>query len=361
MLVKESTLRRIIREEARLSLREENGNLGGITLAWPQSVEITSSFAKAFAQAAGTGGRALEFVRALKSIYAYGMKSEYASFVIAPPATVTGAPGRGAQMYGKLVCLMASMANKQAYTDYASAQTALTGKSSNNKDVVGPMILKALGGSAGESEVLGMINQIKYLASIVPPDGVPAQAAPAVDPGTGTVFSNAAGNANVAVNVKKGSLSWNFTAAQASGWLPTLMPIIKGQKVLQSGSKGADVKIVQEMIRIIQSQNGQGAASAMPGSALIPDGDYGNNTVKAVIALQKATGLAVDGKIGQQVLFQLFGRSSTITGATGDKGNYFNGAVSADGTTPAGGAGLNPNALIATRPTQSEGRIRRRY
>lgn len=351
MLIKESTLRRIIREEAVRALHEETGGAsGGIAAAWPRSVEVTSSFGRALAQAVGTKGKVLEFLRALKSIHAYGKKSKYAAFAAAPPATITGAPGKGAQMYGKLVCLMASMANQQKYTDYASAQAVLTGNSSNNTDVVGPMILKALGGSGGESEVLGMINQIKYLASNVPPDGLPAQAAPPADPGAGTVFTNALSRTSAPVNVTKGKLTWNFTAEQVSGWLPTLMPIVNGQKVLQKGSKGADVKSVQEIIRIIQSQNGQGTASAMPGSALKPDGDYGNNTVNAVFAFQKATGTKQDGVVGQQTLFQLLGRSSTVTGAAGDKGNYFSGMVSDAGTTPAGAAGINPNSLIAKNP-----------
>ena len=57
----------------------------------------------------------------------------------------------------------------------------------------------------------------------------------------------------------------------------------------------------------------------------------------------------------------MLGRDSTMTGYTGDKGNYFSGLTSADGTTGPNRAGpTNPNSLTGTKSTQSEGR-RRRY
>jgi len=350
MLIKESTLRRIIREEARRALREEAGDLGGITVAWPRSVEVTSSFARAFAQAAGTGGRALEFVQALKSIHAYGMKSEYARFAVAPPATVTGAPGGGAQMYGKLLCLMASMANKQAYTDYASAQTVLTGKSSNNTDVVGPMILKALGGSAGESEVLGMINQIKYLASNVPPDGVPEQAARAVDPGEST-YLNQITNSNNPLHVVVGSLDYTLQPSIATMIAKNLNNVAAGKTVLRNGSVSAGVADIQRLLNAVADQTGFF-------EKIVVDGKYGGGTIAAVRAFQTGANITVDGTVGQQTLAQMLGLDSTVTGAAGPKGQTGSGRP---GARQAGvGTANNPAQFIAQQPTQSLPESRRR-
>ena len=351
MLIKESTLRRIIREEARRALREDAGDLGGIAVAWPRSVEVTSSFGRAFAQAVGTKGRVLEFLQALKSIHAYGMKSKYAAFAVAPPATVTGAPGKGAQMYGKLVCLMASMANQQAYTDYASAQAVLTGNSSNNVDVVGPMILKALGGSAGESEVLGMINQIKYLASNVPPNGLPAQASAAVDPGASTYLNQITNAPSAPLNVVVGSLNYTLQPNIATMIATNLNNVAAGKTVLRKGSASAGVADIQRLLNAVADQTGFF-------EKVVVDGKYGSGSEAAVRAFQTGAGITVDGAVGQQTLAKMLGLDSTMTGAAGPKGQTGSGRP---GARQAGvGTANNPAQFIAQSPTQGLPESRRR-
>ena len=374
MLIKESTLRRIIREEAHRSLREAMtapsdtpADVGNTQSQWQGMSQSFLNFVTSIAASAsrlGDGVGASRLSAAAKSLTTHGSKSKFAKFAVNQPANVTSTPSGIEQNLGRLACVLASLTKDpvqdRPVTDWGSATLDLLDKTSQ-QDILSPILIKALGGDATKST--NMLSFINTFGATLVPGGVPAQAAPAVDPYAGTIFSIRATGRPTQVNVTKGRLTWRFTEQQVNSWLPTLMPIIRGQKVLQKGSKGADVKIVQEMIRIIQSQNGQGAASAMPGSALIPDGDYGNNTYNAVYAFQTATGLyGKDGKVGQQTLLQLFGRDSTMTGYTGIKGDYFSGLTSADGTTGPNRAGpTSPDRLIATTPTQNEGRIRRRY
>ncbi|NMG09204.1 peptidoglycan-binding protein [Brasilonema sp. UFV-L1] len=68
---------------------------------------------------------------------------------------------------------------------------------------------------------------------------------------------------------------------------PVDMPILK------KGSKGGLVKKVQERLAIGDYYNGT------------LDGDFGNNTEKAIKDLQKRTGLPVDGIIGDRTWFEL--------------------------------------------------------
>ena len=372
MLIKESTLRRIIREEARRSLNEmetvvDNANtVTGTAEQWKGIAGPFLDFVTSIAASAGKKGGGMGASRlsaAAKSLTQYGSKSKFAKFAVNQSAKVTSVPPGIDPGLGPLACVLASLTKDpvqgRPVTDWGSATLDLLDKTSQ-QDILSPILIKALGGDATKSS--SMLSDINKLGATLVPGGVPAQAAPAADPYAGTIFSIAAAGRPTQVNVTKGRLTWRFTEQQVNSWLPTLMPIIRGQKVLQKGSKGADVKIVQEMIRIIQSQNEQGAASAMPGSALIPDGDYGNNTYNAVYTFQTATGLyGKDGKVGQQTLLQMLGRDSTMTGYTGDKGNNFSGLTSADGTTGPNRAGpTSPDRLIATKSTQSEER-RRRY
>jgi len=355
MLIKESTLRRIIREEARRSLREaENAPLrtaGGPEDRWDGLVSSTTNFATKFATAAKGKGGAPALSSALKDLQMKGMTSKYAAMANAAPGTITGAPANNGAI-GKLVCLLAGIVEMRAYTDYNSAQVVLTGIS-GGQDIVGPMILDALDGNGNAAA--SMIDNIKTLGSAMPPGYTkPAQAPMAVDPGAGTFLSSEL-SGNVPSNVKIGRLSYTLPANTIAQITPSLLPVAKGQKILAKGSKGADVATLQQLLNLIAQQN----PSVL--TQIESDSDFGNATLAAVTAYQKAAGIVVDGKVGQQTLAQIIGRKSSMTGRDGDKGNYFSGLQAATGTTPAGVAGVNPNRIIATKSTQNEGRIRRRY
>lgn len=358
MLIKESTLRRIIREEAYRSLREETAppaiTPGGPQDQWKGLSLRISNFAAAFStEVPGGGGPKL--LAAVKDLIAKGNQSAYAKFVN-KPATVTDAPPTANGELGRLACVLAALADGKSYTSFLNAQTILMGKTTMQDTLSAPLI-KALGGDANKAT--GMMSNIQELGTKARPDYVkPAQAPMAADPGAGTFLSSELGG-NVPANVKIGSLSYTLQANTISQITPSLLPVAKGQKILAKGSKGADVAALQQLLNLIAQQN----PSLL--TQIKSDSDFGNATIAAVIAYQKAAGIAADGKVGQQTLAQILGRKATMTGQAGDKGNYFSGAQTAAGTTPAGGAGVNPSRIIAQKPTQtlappiSEGRRRR--
>jgi hypothetical protein len=298
MLIKESTLRRIIREEARLSLREaENAPLrtaGGPEDRWDGLVSSTTNFATKFATAAKGKGGSSALSSALKDLQVKGMTSKYAAMASAAPGTITGAPANNGAI-GKLVCLLAGIVEMRAYTDYNSAQVVLTGIS-GGQDIVGPMILAALDGNGNAAA--SMIDNIKTLGSAMPPGYTkPAQAAQ-----------------------RSVSVSTNLRA------------VANGTEVLKRGSKNVEaVKDLQTLINAI-----------MPG-AVVVDGVYGDKTVSAIVGYQKAHGIQVDGQCGRETLSSMFGQKASISGGA-----------------PAGGAYLGPDAIIGNKPTQSLPESRRR-
>ena len=75
---------------------------------------------------------------------------------------------------------------------------------------------------------------------------------------------------------------------------------------LKNGSKGSDVKKLQEAL--INAGYSVGKAGA--------DGIYGSATASAVKAYQKANGLSVDGIAGNQTLGKLYGSSTATDGST---------------------------------------------
>lgn len=75
---------------------------------------------------------------------------------------------------------------------------------------------------------------------------------------------------------------------------------------LKNGSKGSDVKKLQEAL--INAGYSVGKAGA--------DGIYGSATASAVKAYQKANGLSVDGIAGNQTLGKLYGGSTATDGST---------------------------------------------
>ena len=70
---------------------------------------------------------------------------------------------------------------------------------------------------------------------------------------------------------------------------------------LKKGSSGSDVKAVQRRLKNLGYYNGE------------IDGDYGDATVAAVRAFQKANGLAVDGKVGSKTLAKLNSSTAVAT------------------------------------------------
>lgn len=77
---------------------------------------------------------------------------------------------------------------------------------------------------------------------------------------------------------------------------------------LKNGSKGSDVKKLQQAL--IDAGYSVGKAGA--------DGIYGSATASAVKAYQKANGLSVDGIAGNQTLGKLYGSSAATDGSTGN-------------------------------------------
>ncbi len=352
MLIKESTLRRIIREEARRSLREETAPPaivpGGPQDQWKGvSLRISSLAATFSTEVPGGGGPKL--LAAVKDLIAKGNQSAYAKFVN-KPATVTNAPPTANGELGRLACVLAALADGKSYTDFLSAQTILMGKTTT-QDILSAPLIKALGGDANTAT--GRMSDIQTLGTKARPDYVkPAQAPMAADPGAGTFLSSELAG-NVPSNVKIGRLSYTLPANTIAQITPSLLPVAKGQKILAKGSKGADVAALQQLLNLIAQQNPNVLTQ------IKSDSDFGDATVAAVTAYQKAAGVVADGKVGQQTLAQIIGRNASMTGQAGDKGNTFRGLQTAAGTTPAGVAGVNPNRIIATKPTQSEGRRRR--
>ena len=296
MLIKESTLRRIIREEARRALREEVYTEAGRESA----VSNITNFANAFASQPNVNSTNMKkFNDALASLKKYGSGSKVAKFAVAPPPSVSNYRGPSdTQPIGQLLCLMASMANEQAYVDYGSAQGIMTTKSSPNVDVAGPMISAALGGITPYNRpVAQLLSDFKLVGSTPPPGGVPAQAAQ-----------------------RSGSVSTNLKA------------VANGTEILKRGSKNVEaVKDLQTLINAI-----------MPG-AVVVDGIYGDKTVSAIVGYQKAHGIQVDGQCGRETLNSMFGQKASISGKSS-----------------AGGAYLEPAAIIGNNPTQRLPESRRR-
>jgi len=295
MLIKESTLRRIIREEARRSLREETAPPatvpGGLADQWKGLSQRISGIAASFSTAI-PGGGGPKLLAAVKDLIAKGNQSKYAALAVAVPSAVTNAPPTANGEIGRLVCLMASLADNKKYTDYASAQTILTGKSSPTQDLVGPIVIKALGGNANTAT--SIMDDIKTLGS----NPAPGYTAPAQNP-----------QVNISDNLKA---------------------VAGGKQVLRQGSKGAAVTDLQNLLNMIS-----------PGSVTV-DGDYGNETIEAVKAYQTAKKIKVDGIVGRETLSSMFGQRASMTGAA-----------------PAGSAYLGSADIIGTTPTQNESRRRR--
>jgi len=360
MLIKESTLRRIIREEARRSLREAltapsdtPADVTNTAQQWKDAYAepflnfVTSIAASATQIGGGMGVGRLS--AAAKSLTVYGSKSKYAKFAVNKTAKVTNTPPGIDPDLGPLACVLASLAEEKQITDWNGATQILLDKTSQ-QDILSRILIKALGGVPNRSTQ--MLDNINKLGATLVPGGGPAQAPMAVDPGAGTFLSSEL-SGNVPSNVKIGRLSYTLPANTIAQITPSLLPVAKGQKILAKGSKGADVATLQQLLNLIAQQN----PSVL--TQIESDSDFGNATLAAVIAYQKAAGIVVDGKVGQQTLAQIIGRKSSMTGQAGDKGNYFSGLQAATGTTPAGVAGVNSNRIIATKPTQNEGRRRR--
>lgn len=288
MLIKESTLRRIIREEAGHALREAESaplrTAGGPEDRWAGLVSSTTDFATKFATAAKGKGGASALSSALKDLQVKGMTSKYAAMANAVPATITGAPANNGAI-GKLVCLLAGIVEMRKYTDYNSAQVVLTGIS-GGQDIVGPMILAALGGNGNAAA--NMIDNIKTLGSATPP----GYTAPAQKP-----------QINVSENLKA---------------------VANGTQILKIGSKGAAVKDLQTLINYI-----------MPG-AVVVDGIYGNKTVSAIAEYQKAHGIQVDGQCGRETLNSMFGLKASISGGA-QAGEAYLGSAAIIGDKPTQG------------------------
>lgn len=93
-------------------------------------------------------------------------------------------------------------------------------------------------------------------------------------------------------------------------------------KRLKKGSRGEAVKKLQTALQEQGYYNGK------------IDGVYGNGTVKAVKAFQKANGLKVDGIAGPQTQEKLYGASSGVLAATDTKDQGIGEAAFYDATDP---------------------------
>ncbi len=123
-----------------------------------------------------------------------------------------------------------------------------------------------------------------------------------------------------------------------------LADVLLGKKILQMGSKGEDVKALQMALKAAmtilrggettQTQGGTTTttintfmkrgmsveAAKKFSSGTFVDGDFGPATFEAVKAFQRLAGLTVDGRAGQETVYGLWGRVSSITGKDGRKG-----------------------------------------
>lgn len=129
-----------------------------------------------------------------------------------------------------------------------------------------------------------------------------------------------------------------------------LEPVVLGQKILMSGSKGPAVRAWQALLNIFNKAVGR--------KEIKIDGAFGPDTVESTEAFQIEAGITPpDSKVGQQTLYKFFGRQSTRTGAKGDttqKGGFIAGAETSGGGLPtgAGAMTMNPAYLAGQKITQ---------
>ena len=319
MLIKESTLRRIIREEARRSLHEVVADTGRLSTYSP-----LIRFAKSFAELAPLGG-ASKLPSAIDNLVEKGGASTYAPTASATKGNITSVPssinstqvytsGTRAQAVGQLAALLADLVIKAGYTtnislgvkDWNAATQVLIGKVTTQDTLSGPL-LQALGGEANAGK---MIKQLRDIAAAT----ATSDAATAADTEHRTAQLGAGGTID-----------------------PSLRAVIDGREVLKPGSRNvAAVIAIQQMINTIQGVD-----------TLVPDGVYGNKTVNAVAAYQKGQKLTnpeiqVDGQVGRQTLNAMWGIASKMTGAA-----------------PAGSARTGSTGVIGQAPTSESFRRHR--
>ncbi len=129
-----------------------------------------------------------------------------------------------------------------------------------------------------------------------------------------------------------------------------LEPIVLGKKILVPGSRGADVRAWQILLNVY--------ARASSKKEIKVDGVYGEDTKALTEEFQIAAGFTPpDLKVGQQTMYKFFGRQSSRTGAKGgitDKGGMISGATTSGGGMPVGlGAStMNPAYYAGQKVTQ---------
>ena len=129
-----------------------------------------------------------------------------------------------------------------------------------------------------------------------------------------------------------------------------LEPVLMGQKILAAGSKGPMVRAWQILLNVFNRANARNEIKV--------DGDFGKDTIDATEAFQIEAGVRpVDMKVGQQTMYKFFGRQSTRTGVKGDtsdKGGFIAGAETSGGGMPVGlGASqMNPAYYAGQKITQ---------
>jgi len=145
------------------------------------------------------------------------------------------------------------------------------------------------------------LNFPEYNPATAPPTDVPAQTA--TDVPVVSVFTSAPTD-NGVINLPTGAINnWttiapintplaNATAGSVTA-PPTATPSPTPQGSLKLGSKGTEVRQVQQKLKDL---------GFLKGSV---DGDFGEATEKAVKAFQKQYGLTVDGKVGTETLSKL--------------------------------------------------------
>ena len=106
---------------------------------------------------------------------------------------------------------------------------------------------------------------------------------------------------------------------------------------LKLGSKGPDVTRLQNLLN----------QKSIPSPNLVPDGDFGNKTDKAVRAFQKAKGLTPDGIVGPKTWGALDGPPVKVGGSGGSGSN--NGSNNGNGSNNNGDTSDTPWITIARK------------
>lgn len=115
----------------------------------------------------------------------------------------------------------------------------------------------------------------------------------------------------IQVGSKKGYVSKNYVSKSASTQKKTSTTTVSTSKTLSKGSNGSEVKKLQQKLKELGYFSGS------------TDGKYGNSTVKAVKAFQKAKGLTQDGVAGPATLKAMNKTTKSAGKYTTEQLNWF--------------------------------------